>query len=114
MYMELHNPPSLLYIHTFEIIIRKNFLPQVLSITTIITNINYKVVFPSARGIELILLGGMSPTSVTTAVMYVGGVKSYNGFSISRFCPDGTVFELEFRRVIVIGTFEIRIISNTQ
>lgn len=31
---------------------------------------------PSARGIELILLGGIIPTSVTTAVMNFGGVKS--------------------------------------
>ena len=77
-------------------------------------NFSYNVVFPSARGIELILLGGMSPTSVTTAVMYVGGVKSYNGFRISRFCPEGTVFKLEFRRVNVRGTFDIRIISNAQ
>ena len=68
-------------------------------------NFNYNVVFPSARGIELMLLGGMSPTSVTTAVMYVAGVKSYNGFSISRFCPGGTVFKFEFRCCIVIGTF---------
>jgi hypothetical protein len=29
-------------------------------------------------------LGGMIPTSVTTAVMLLGGVKSYNGFRISR------------------------------
>ena len=71
-------------------------------------HVNYNVVFPSARGIELILLGGMSPTSVTTAVMYVGGVKSYNGFSISRFCPGGTVFKFEFRRVTVRGTFDIQ------
>lgn len=77
-------------------------------------NFNYNVVFPSARGIELILLGGMSPTSVTTAVMYVGGVKSYNGFNISRFCLGGTVFEFKFRRVIVRGTFDIQIISNMQ
>ena len=33
-------------------------------------------VLPRARGIELILLGGIKPTSVTTAVMYVGGVRS--------------------------------------
>jgi hypothetical protein len=45
----------------------------------------YKLVFPSASGIELMLLGGIKPTSVTTAVMHVGGVKSYNGFRISRF-----------------------------
>ena len=80
---------------------------------TITMSIPYNVVFPSARGIELILLGGMSPTSVTTAVMYVGGVKSYNGFNISRF-SGGTVFRFEFRRVIVRGTFNIQEISNTQ
>lgn len=44
---------------------------------------------PSASGIELIELGGITPTSVTTAVMLVGGVRSYSGFRISRlgaFC----------------------------
>ena len=28
--------------------------------------------------------GGMTPTSVTTAVMFVGGVRSYRGLRISR------------------------------
>lgn len=45
----------------------------------------YKVVFPNANGMELILLGGINPTSVTTAVIHVGGVRSYKGFKISRF-----------------------------
>lgn len=36
----------------------------------------YNVCLPSANGIELIELGGMTPTSVTTVVMLVGGVKS--------------------------------------
>lgn len=40
---------------------------------------------PRARGIELIESGGMTPTSVTTAVMLEGGVRSYNGLRISRF-----------------------------
>ena len=31
---------------------------------------------PRATGIELIELGGITPTSVTTAVMHVGGVRS--------------------------------------
>lgn len=42
---------------------------------------DYINVLPSAMGIELMLLGGMSPTSVTTAVIHVGGVKSYNGLN---------------------------------
>lgn len=29
-------------------------------------------------------VGGITPTSVTTAVIFVGGVRSYNGFKISR------------------------------
>lgn len=29
-------------------------------------------------------VGGITPTSVTTAVMFFGGVRSYNGFKISR------------------------------
>jgi len=50
-----------------------------------IKNLNQSEVLPRAKGIELILLGGMSPTSVTTAVIYVGGVRSYRGFKFSRF-----------------------------
>jgi len=38
------------------------------------------------------LLGGINPTSVTTTVMQVGGVKSYRGFSISRFEDDDMSF----------------------
>ena len=37
---------------------------------------NYRVGRPSAIEIELIELGGTKPTSVTTAVMYEGGVRS--------------------------------------
>lgn len=40
---------------------------------------------PSAPGIDDIELGGIMPTSVTTAVMHDGGVKSYNGLKIERF-----------------------------
>ena len=29
-------------------------------------------------------VGGITPTSVTTAVIFFGGVRSYNGFRISR------------------------------
>lgn len=29
-------------------------------------------------------VGGITPTSVTTAVIFFGGVRSYNGFKISR------------------------------
>lgn len=54
---------------------------------------NYKLVRPSARGIELILFGGINPTSVTTTVIHVGGVKSYKGLSISRFDVGRTFFE---------------------
>lgn len=43
----------------------------------------YKFCLPSAKGIELIELGGMIPTSVTTAVMLEGGVRSYKGLSLS-------------------------------
>lgn len=39
------------------------------------------------------LLGGISPTSVTTAVMDDGGVKSYNGFRMSRFNVEGRMGE---------------------
>lgn len=39
---------------------------------------------PNASGIELIASGGMTPASVTTAVMLDGGVRSYNGLRISR------------------------------
>jgi hypothetical protein len=46
---------------------------------------------PRARGIELILLGGIKPTSVTTAVIYVGGVRSYRGFRLSKSC-EGDIF----------------------
>ena len=42
---------------------------------------------PSAPGIDDIELGGIMPTSVTTAVMHDGGVKSYNGLKIERFVP---------------------------
>lgn len=40
---------------------------------------------PNATGRELIELGGIVPTSVTTAVMFDGGVRSYKGFRIWRF-----------------------------
>jgi hypothetical protein len=40
---------------------------------------------PNASGIELIASGGITPASVTTAVMLDGGVRSYNGLRISRF-----------------------------
>lgn len=46
------------------------------------------VTLPSAPGIDDIELGGIMPTSVTTAVMHDGGVKSYNGLKIERFARD--------------------------
>jgi len=51
----------------------------------------YNIAFPSASGIELMLLGGINPTSVTTAVIKVGGVRSYNGFNTSNPGSDGGV-----------------------
>jgi len=48
-------------------------------------NLCHSEALPRAKGIELILLGGISPTSVTTAVIYVGGVRSYKGFNFSKF-----------------------------
>ena len=38
-------------------------------------------------GIHANELGGMMPTSVTTAVILVGGVKSYNGLNCNRCDP---------------------------
>ena len=40
---------------------------------------------------ELIEFGGMIPTSVTTAVIEVGGVRSYSGLRISRCGPFASV-----------------------
>ena len=39
------------------------------------------------NGIHANELGGMMPTSVTTAVILVGGVKSYNGLNCNRCDP---------------------------
>jgi len=36
----------------------------------------HRVVLPSASGMELMLLGGIRPTSVTTTVMKLAGVRS--------------------------------------
>ena len=46
------------------------------------------MVFPRARGIELMLVGGMRPTSVTTTVTLEAGVRSYRG-SIMLSVSDG-------------------------
>ncbi len=48
---------------------------------------------PKVRGIEAIEFGGMMPTSVTTAVILAGGVRSYNGLRICRFADDCVVSE---------------------
>lgn len=40
---------------------------------------------PNVMGMALMEFGGMTPTSVTTAVIFVGGVRSYSGLRISRF-----------------------------
>ena|ERR1700726_4476321 len=59
-----------------------------------VTHFFYNASFPRADGMELIELGGIIPTSVTTAVILVGGVRSYSGLRISRFgwraCSLGT------------------------
>ena len=52
---------------------------------------------------ELIEFGGMTPTSVTTAVMEVGGVRSYNGLRISRF---GRFWSVKASRGFVRGKDE--------
>ena len=44
----------------------------------------YHIRRPNASGMELIESGGITPTSVTTAVILDGGVRSYNGSRISR------------------------------
>ena len=58
---------------------------------------------PSATGIELIEFGGITPTSVTTAVMLVGGVRSYNGLRISRL---GRLWSINDSRGFVRGNEE--------
>ena len=45
----------------------------------------YIICLPRAIWIVPIEVGGITPTSVTTAVIFLGGVRSYNGFNISRF-----------------------------
>ena len=45
-------------------------------ITTNAEHFNQIVCLPNVSGIELMELGGIIPTSVTTAVMFAGGVKS--------------------------------------
>jgi len=46
---------------------------------------DYIICLPRAIWIVPIEVGGITPTSVTTAVIFLGGVRSYNGFNISRF-----------------------------
>ena len=48
-------------------------------------------------------VGGITPTSVTTAVIFFGGVRSYNGFNISRFVAFSVASDL---CGIVIGNVE--------
>lgn len=48
-------------------------------------------------------VGGITPTSVTTAVMFFGGVRSYNGFKISRLAVFSVASDL---RGIEIGNVE--------
>lgn len=43
------------------------------------------------------------PTSVTTAVMFNGGVKSYNGFRICRFGPS---LNVNWSRLCDVGNEE--------
>lgn len=58
---------------------------------------------PSATGIELIEFGGITPTSVTTAVTLVGGVRSYKGLRISRL---GRFWSISKSRGFVRGNEE--------
>jgi len=48
-------------------------------------------------------VGGITPTSVTTAVIFFGGVRSYNGFRISRL---GVFSVASDSRGIEIGNVE--------
>ena len=48
-------------------------------------------------------VGGITPTSVTTAVMLFGGVRSYNGFKISRLAEFSVASD---SRDIEIGNVE--------
>jgi len=48
-------------------------------------------------------VGGITPTSVTTAVIFFGGVRSYNGFRISRLA---VFFVASDSRGIEIGNVE--------
>ena len=57
---------------------------------------------PRATGMALMEFGGMTPTSVTTAVILVGGVRSYKGFRISRF---GALCKVRLSRGFVSGKF---------
>ena len=50
----------------------------------------------------LMEFGGITPTSVTTAVMLVGGVRSYSGLRISRF---GALCSVRLSRGFVSGKF---------
>jgi hypothetical protein len=43
-----------------------------------------QIILPRAMWIVPIDVGGITPTSVTTAVIFFGGVRSYSGFKISR------------------------------
>ncbi len=58
---------------------------QVKNVKVTLIRKNSQTKRPNANGIELIASGGITPASVTTAVMLDGGVRSYNGLRISRF-----------------------------
>jgi hypothetical protein len=57
--------------------------------------------------------GGIIPTSVTTAVILLGGVRSYKGLRISKFVSDCKAsvsllrFEGKVERNVPIGAMEI-------
>ena len=63
----------------------------------------YIICLPRAIWIVPIEVGGITPTSVTTAVIFFGGVRSYSGFKISRFVAFSVVSD---SRGIEIGNVE--------
>lgn len=69
---------------------------------------NY-ICLPNASGIELMEFGGIMPTSVTTAVILDGGVRSYNGLRISRLSDGCRVSELCGR---VVGNVDTKLLEG--
>jgi hypothetical protein len=66
---------------------------------------------------ELIELGGMIPTSVTTAVTFAGGVRSYRGLRTLRFgseacCTGAMGIEYQYNRSDDIGRGHTQLVSH--